>query len=227
MLNRWRGRVYIQSWPRRRGKPKSALQQAWVDWFKYIAQYYKNISPEEQDFAREQAKGTGWYWRDLYYVAARGNLYMEPGERKITTPTASVYRSTAQALASGTETILTFDSQDWNNNSFVDQSQLNRLIARSPGLYLVSCQVVITNPTGSGSRAMYFRLNGGGIGAPLYGEVRLSVGNTQNISMECRKLWYFHANDYFQVWAHSTVANSTWRITQFAMVGITPESIIA
>jgi len=138
VVSHHRGSVYVSAWPKLRGKPKSKLQQAWVDQFSLLARALKSPPPSTLDAATAWAKGTGWYYRDVLEVAARGKLTRFRGETPITTPTCFVYRSAAESLSSGVQKTLTPNSRKWDNNVFWDSSlNPSRITFKSAGLYLI------------------------------------------------------------------------------------------
>jgi len=69
-----RGAPRVRAWPRKRGKPKSVLQQDGVDWFKDATDKAKRADPEQIKIAMTMTKKTGLYPRDLLLMAMAGNL---------------------------------------------------------------------------------------------------------------------------------------------------------
>lgn len=75
MIDTVRGVLRVRRWPKKRGRPKSALQRWWNDWFKQanlLAKYADGLS---QANAISMTKGTGLYPRDVLLSAMRGRLY--------------------------------------------------------------------------------------------------------------------------------------------------------
>jgi len=73
-VHEWRGKLVMRAWPRKRPGPKSAKQQAAMEWFRQAALATKYISPEDQISARELTRGTNALPRDLLMMALAGRL---------------------------------------------------------------------------------------------------------------------------------------------------------
>ena len=76
MVDTVRGVLRVRKWPRKYGKPRSALQAWWIDWFKQankLAQYADGMT---QARAIAMTKGSGLYPRDVMLKAMRGRLYV-------------------------------------------------------------------------------------------------------------------------------------------------------
>lgn len=75
MVDAVRGVLRVRRWPAKYGKPRSALQAWWIDWFRQanlLAKYADGLS---QVRAKEMTEGTGMYPRDILLKAMRGRLY--------------------------------------------------------------------------------------------------------------------------------------------------------
>jgi len=121
-IKSYKGQPYASSWPRRRGHPKSDVQNAWIAWFSCQAYLSKIPHPNVFNTSTDIAKRTGWYYRDVLTAAAGGTLWKNPGEKKVTTPTVSLHRTSSQALTSGVALKLTPDVADWDTNQFWSSS---------------------------------------------------------------------------------------------------------
>lgn len=75
MIDSVRGVLRVRKWPRKRGKPRSALQQFWVDWFTQANLLAKYADGMTQALAIKLTKGSGLYPRDIMLQAMRGRLY--------------------------------------------------------------------------------------------------------------------------------------------------------
>ncbi len=75
MIDTVRGVLRVRKWPRKYGKPRSALQAYWVDWFKQANLLAKYADAMSQRRAIEMTKGSGLYPRDVLLKAMRGRLY--------------------------------------------------------------------------------------------------------------------------------------------------------
>ncbi len=75
MIDTVRGVLRVRKWPKKRGKPKSALQRFWVDWFRQANRLAKYADGMSQARAIEMTKGSGMYPRDVLLKAMRGRLY--------------------------------------------------------------------------------------------------------------------------------------------------------
>jgi len=220
-IRNYRGQLYVSKWPRRRGSPKSELQQAWVQHFACLGGIWKWHDPRSFDEATKLAKGTGWFWRDVFTSAAHGKLMRLPGAIRVTTPTAFVSREADQALAANTPYWVLFDSQAWNNNRFWEASpNPTRFTFRSSGLYLIGCYALIDNTATDKSVDLQMRING----VTNFPLIRAQDITNNDISPTYTVIWYFEAGDYIELRTQSTVATTLLSANLWA-VGITPEAI--
>jgi hypothetical protein len=70
-----RGQWLVQSWPKKRGTPKSLKVQNQNNWFRDMVQLMKYAPERQQIIARQMAEGTGKYPHDIMMMAAAGNVY--------------------------------------------------------------------------------------------------------------------------------------------------------
>jgi len=217
-----RGQTVVQKWPKKRGKPKGALQQAWVDRFSLVACFVKSPSTEEYDRARQWADGTGWFWRDVLTAAANGNLLVIPGQTKITTPTFYVGRDVVEPLAAGTAESVNFDGLEWDNNVFWNPiSNPNRLTFFAPGLYLVGADGQFNNTATDKRCSLFMRVNGTKDLPRAEGQ---DIANN-DIGLQVASIWYFNAGDYLELRVLSTVACDL-NSAHLWGVAITPEGLV-
>jgi len=240
------GELYASAWPRLRGKKKTPLQQAWVDNFKFLASAPKLADACALDTASELAKDTGYFWRDVVSSALSGKLLYYKGSEltdpplpklyadqvnkqyegapRVTTPTARVHMSAAQACTAGVATTLIPNVKDWDNNTFWSSTtHPERLTARSSGLYLVLAAMLMT-PNGESGLAIRLMLNGATILART--DVATRTAPSEQPEYNLVALYYLNAGDYITFDANYSSGGCTGQLRQLTIVGITPESII-
>lgn len=218
----WKDITVVQSWPRPRGRVKSARQQAWVDRFSLWACLTKSPDAQTYDQAKEWADDSGWFWRDVLTSALAGKLVETIGETRITTPTASLTRATNQTIASGADVVLTPTAEEWDNNTFWSAAVTpTRMIFRSPGLYLVGFTAVFT---ASQTRRVsaWMRANG----TRNLGRALVQTSSNGDVHLTGAAVYYFRAQEYLELLARTTFNNDTVQIAQWWTVAITPEAII-
>jgi len=217
-----RGQTVVQKWPKKRGKPKGALQQAWVDRFSLVACFVKSPSTEEYDRARQWADGTGWFWRDVLTAAANGNLLVIPGQTKITTPTFYVGRDVVEPLAAGTAESVNFDGLEWDNNVFWALSpNPTRIVFRAPGVYLIGASPFFAASATDAQRACRFRVNGTDL---LPWNSAQDIANSP-IALQMVTPWYFHKDDYLELMVQSSNAINLTTAECWG-IAITPEGVV-
>lgn len=218
----WKDMTVIQSWPRPRGRVKSARQQAWVDRFALWACLTKNPDAQTYDQAKEWTKDSGWFWRDMMTSAMAGKLIEQEGETKIITPTCYLRRSTTLNLIANTEVSLGMESMSWDNNGFwTPLVQAERMLFKSPGLYLIGAQALYDNTATDKRCQLRFRMNG----TANFPEVQGQDISNNDIALTMCQPWYFHANEYIEL---RTIATQNCGLLSAGMwcVAITPESIL-
>jgi len=75
MVDTVRGVLRVRKWPRKRGKPTSAAQLFWIDWFKQANLLAKYASAYDSARAIAITAKSGMYPRDVILAAMRGRLY--------------------------------------------------------------------------------------------------------------------------------------------------------
>lgn len=216
------GQVILQKWPAPRGKPKSPLQQAWVNRFSQMACFSSNIDPAARRYGDEVSKGTLWFWRDVATKAMLGQYLSQKGETRVTTPTAMIHRSASQSILNNTVTTVTYDALDWDNNNFWNAvSKPNFLTIRSAGLYFVGIEVKFAVGT-TGRREVALARNGS--------EIARQTGNpvtTTSSDIQVLQLIYCHAGDVITaVVRHTQGATLGITVPSFFALGMTPEAIV-
>lgn len=218
----WHDMSVIQAWPRPRGRVKSARQQAWVDRFSEWACATKSPDAQTYDQAKEWARGTGWFWRDVLTSAMAGKLVGIIGETKITTPTAYLERTTNEALAAGGEEAINMTTFRWDNNGFWTLTpNPSRMLCKSPGLYLIGASAQFQANATDNHNYMRLAINGTTFLPYITGQGIL----TQPVFLNTMSIYYMHANDYIELRAGSSIAQ-TLNNAQLWIVAITPEAIL-
>jgi len=188
--------------------------------FSCIAWLSKQPDPYTFNAATNFSKGTGWYYRDAIAAAAAGKLIRFDGAKRVTTPTALVYRAGTTALTSGVFTTLTPDTMRWDNNQFWNPtSNPERITFKSAGLYLIGGYVEFNAVTG-GRRYVQISANNT---TPLVQQV-VTVANANATRLSLSTIYYFAANDFIEIDAQATVAGVTVALPNFWVVGIVPET---
>jgi len=238
------GRLIAQAWPRKRGRPTSELQQAWVDRFARDAELSKYADAQTKQQAECLAQGTGWYWRDVLTSGMNGKLWayeggagfesqigilfrqtpeiVHYGAPRVTTPTAATKKDTPVALTANVEKYLDADTLLWDNNTFwSSSSNPSRLTIRASGLYVVGAYVGFIT-TGSGYRRAILRVNR----TTTIGVQSLAVNNAVEQFGNVFTVWPFEAGDYVEVVAFTPSTSVTAVLRHFFILAMTPEAVI-
>jgi len=237
-------RLIASGWPRKRGRPTSELQQAWVDRFSREAELSKFADPQTRQQAECLAKNTGWYWRDVLHSGMNGKLWyyeggaglksqvgilhrqtpeiQHYGAPRITTPTAAVKNDTPVALTANVEKYLDANALIWDNNTFWNSSSNpSRLTIRASGLYVVGGYVGFIT-TGSGYRRAILRVNR----TTTIGVQSLAVNNAVEMFANMFTVWPFEAGDYVEVVAFTASTSVTAVLRHFFILAMTPEAVL-
>ncbi len=249
-LIHWRrkrgGEPYASAWPPLRGKKKTPGQQAWVDHFKFLASAPKLADACALDASTELAKDTGYFYRDVISSALTGKLLYYKGSQitdpplprvysdqvtktyegapRVTTPTSSIYSDAYTPCAVDTWVDAIANHARWDNNAFWSATtHPERLTARSSGVYLViaNLETQVAGEYGYASRIIG---SDGTIWAREDWATRTAP--TQQPANNMSALVYLNAGDYLTVQANFSGPGNGVMINHFALVGITPESII-
>ena len=82
---------------------------------------------------------------------------------------AAVYLTSAVTVPNSTDTLIPWDTVDFDTSSFYSSSHPTRLTAPANGIYTVSASFYWDTGSGGGTRQAYFKVNGAGIyGANAY-----------------------------------------------------------
>jgi len=220
-IKSWKGRPYASKWPKARGHPTSPVVKAWVAHFAYVACLSKIPDPNTFNYATELSKGTGWYYRDVLASAAVGKLYQFPGYKRVTTPTASVHRTSSEALTANVRKVLTPNETQWDNNSFWSPSvNPTRLTMRSSGLYLVGAWIKLSGST-SGYQRGDIVVNGGSAIAQPY--LPSTTNNTADLVFMVP--WLFNTNDYIEAGIITGNSGKSAQLMQLWVIGMIPEMV--
>jgi len=140
----------------------------------------------------------------------------------MTTPTARVNRSSYQALTSGVGLYLIADTKVWDNNVFWNAANPGRLTIRAPGLYLIGFNASYAGNATFRSKRFYIKLNGS---SNIY-QAQEFQGSNNAVHFMPSGIWYFHANDYIELWTHPGTVAGTIQLAAFYALAITPEALI-
>jgi len=218
----YRGMNYVRVTHNKRGRARSELHHAWILNFVEDTKRAKAPDPCAANYVQLAAPGTGWFGRDVILTALNGKLFRYQNEVRVTTPTVSVKRASAQALTSGVYVVLTPDSKEWDNNAFWSSAtNPTRLTAKSSGLYLIFAKVDYSNGSGL-NIGLRIRLNG----TTTISEVTATGPSSYPAFVETVRPWYFHKDDYIELTSVVNASGKTAQIAWFTMVAITPEAVI-
>jgi len=217
-----KGQTVVQKWPKKRGRPQSPLQKAWVDRFSLVACINKSPAAQDFDAATDWAKGTGWFWRDVLTAAMNGNLLVIPGETKITTPTYFLTRPGPEALAANVGEFIAWDGLQWDNNVFWNPlSNPTRITFKAAGLYLFGFQAGFSATASDKAIGLNVRVNG----TDFMAQVKAQDIANQYIAQPWVSIWYFHAGDYIECEVVSNVNCNALNMVAWG-VAITPEGLV-
>jgi len=253
-VNKMRGKLHIkrgrggqliaQKWPRRRGKQRSALQQAWIDDFKVKAQRSKLPDSCSMDVAKALANHTGWYYRDVLERAMSGKLLQlhnhdfgpDPphflqrvpglkqyeGTLRVLSPTASIYAASPTTFTNQIYNALPASNFRWDNNAFFDLATPTRLTAKSSGLYLLAGTLEWSQLNGSWRRGA-IRVNG----TTQIAIQTVNSGINIPVAINLIAIYPLAAGDYVELQCQKgSSSNLACRMVEFQILGITPESIL-
>lgn len=129
------------------------------------------------------------------------------GDFLLSPPRATVYNAASVSLTTATWTLATFDTDKQDTDTIHStSSNTSRLVATTPGLYLVTAQVYFA-PSGTGNRGVNFTPNGGGTrastNAALSDGFCAGVNNTNqlvSVSFE----WSAAEDDFLEMWVYQS-----------------------
>ena len=126
-----------------------------------------------------------------------------------TTPRVRVYNSTGPSLTTATNTLLTWDSEEVNNDTMHSTvTNTSRLVATTAGRYLVSAMVNFSGNT-TGIRSLAIRKNAagsfsGGTALPQ----PIGAGSSTATMVDCTFTTFLNATDYLEVWAYQNAGGA-------------------
>jgi hypothetical protein len=130
---------------------------------------------------------------------------------------ARVYHNADQAIATGTVTLLSFNSERWDTAALHDTATNNsRLTAPAAGYYLVIGQVDFA-ANATGIRQLYLRKNG-----TTYIAIANFAPHTQAARIEVTTIVHLVATDYVEILAYQDSGGSL-NVTYNASHQFTPE----
>jgi len=221
-IKTWKGRRYIAKWPKARGLPTAEGSRAWMDQFGCLGFLTKTPDPRLFDMSKRLANGTGFLPRDVMAAAANGHMFFSQAGIKVTTPTVSVYRSTAQVFTPNTVNKLTPNSVQWDNNQFWNSvTNPTRLTCKSSGLYLCLFNVMFEAKAGEWAYIGQMLVNNVIQWEQTYRGVAGGPGQAAGAF-----IWYFEKNDYIEVATYYNPTSRGTTLKQFQLVGITPETVV-
>ena len=116
-----RGQRIVAKWPRKRGRPKSALVREQNEWFKAVTQLIKFAAAGQVIAAMDATKGSGVYPKDLLmHTISEGIMDITEGDGTfvqhrrprvdgVAFQGARIERSAAFNLPAGVNTVMTWD----------------------------------------------------------------------------------------------------------------------
>jgi len=221
-LSSWKGRVVLRKWPKKRSKPLSENQQAWVDHFSAVSRLTKTPDVRDLEIAQELAKGTGWYYRDVLAVAMNGKLFNTYGAPRIKTPTVNAKTTSQKTMTTNGFQTVNLDATNWNNNDFWNPAQPSILTVRSSGLYLCLAQLMWPGSLGDSDRGIRIVNQAGAIiGASNFAPEAANALRTQ-----CMGLWYFDKGDTCSVQSEGYNQPYGVNVEYFCLLAITPEGLV-
>lgn len=88
------------------------------------------------------------------------NSHVSSGVHIGNNPACRVYHSEFQSVPSGSDTVLVFDSERFDNDNMHDSTNPSRLTCRTAGVYLITGHVVWSQPNANDAYEIFIRLNG-------------------------------------------------------------------
>jgi len=148
-------------------------------------------------------------------------LWLDPTEKKVTTPTCRLFRTATQLIANGADVVLTPDSFNWDNNQFWSPSvNPSRITIKAPGLYLVGYDVQVTTST-TGRKSAWARSSTN----QILGRGLMQTSSNGDTYIVGSDIWYFEQDQYFEIIGRTTINNDGFKILGAWAVAITPEAL--
>jgi len=234
---------YISERPRKIVTPLESAKYSWVRHFGRMVRDIKRVGPcvymNAKWLADSDPAGLtfprdylGWaYSGKLIEFVGDGSFRPQTprlfrgtnqGIFRVTTPTASVWRDSAEALTNSVWKTLTPNTLDWDNNYFWDPtSNPSRLTFRVSGVYQLTATVRFSAVTGS-QRMVRFKING----TDHRLVTRFPQPSAVAIDVPISLTWYFSATDYVELACNANSTGVTGQAIQFSVMALTPESIL-
>lgn len=115
-VSTYRGQVVLRKWPSRRARPLNQKTQEQAEWFRQAGILANYLTAEQQIAAREAAKGTPVYPRDLLVMMMRGTLVaikQEDGRILYSVATRQAVSESLDALSQDPRTVLVRNGDLW------------------------------------------------------------------------------------------------------------------
>jgi len=232
-LKDWKGIAYVAKRQPPRGRPKTKLHKAWVENFKWLACWTKqpdvyahhrarHLADEYNKTTDEPGNLGKWYYRDILMSALMGKLILGEDEKRITTPTVLLHRSTNQTMVHDVDAAIVPDTKDWDNNVFWSATvNPSRILFRTPGLYLVGAYIHWTTFQ---TNARWNSIRQNGTKSLAFDASR--PGANWDMQSTLMAIMYFHKDDYIEVVGNCQTTNTPAKLESFYAVAITPETLL-
>lgn len=236
--------LYVSTWPKRRGPPKSEIQKAWIQRFTEWAINSKQPDPCAVANAANLAPHTGFWPRDIIHYAGTGRfiydqgpnginpplpyLFLHPpsqryeGAPRVLTPTVNLKRTNKQDGIAGQFIQILPNEANWDNNNFWS-STLNpaRITVRSRGAFAVLASVEMQAVAG-GDAFLELRDKNGLRIAGAHDNSNANFAGWLNIVT----IVFAEAGDWYDLRAAGLPNGIDLTLRSWILVGITPESIL-
>lgn len=223
VIKEYRGLIVAQAWPKKRGRPTSPLQRAWVEKFTRVNKATKLAEPCAFSIAECLTPNSGWYYRDVLATAMYGKLINENGEPRLLTPTTSLSRNPTQPTVSNVMLLLLPNTQQWNNNDSWSISDPSKMFFRSAGLYLVMFKVSFSAGSATLREARIDIHRNGAAAEESRFRYHIPASGRYVTAVE---LFYFNAGDYLEIKAGFFGENAAAQLIRWQSLAITPEAIV-
>jgi hypothetical protein len=146
----------------------------WTNINEFPAQTLAELTDVDLTGSPSPANGDSLTFNGTAWVAGAGSSYSGVRVRK----------STAQTLTTATHTVLTWDTEDWDDNGYRDPGNPTRLVAPVAGLYEVTLNAACAAVNVTMIFSAYIMKNAAGVGAfpgeaMSYGQVTSGVNSNK------------------------------------------------
>lgn len=136
--------------------------------------------------------------------ATTEDLVVYENSQAVHVPAAGVYKAAGQAIANATLTVLTFDSERYDNSEIHStSSNTSRLTAPKAGVYMLDARMLWPS-NATGVRFMTIRLNGSET-KRIAAERRAAIENTETT---ISAVFFLNAGDYIEILGYQTSGGS-------------------